>query len=83
VPFHSTTDDATKPLPDTVTVSAALPAVALFGLTLLSVGAGVLRRTGAAPLRSTTKSKTDKERQTKKVFPEVRPYHLAPELPFR
>lgn len=39
-PFHSITEAGTKPLPDAVRVSAALPSAAEFGLIPLSVGAG-------------------------------------------
>jgi len=39
-PFHSTTDDAAKLLPLTVSVKAGAPALALLGASELSVGAG-------------------------------------------
>ena len=39
-PFHSIIEVGTKLLPDAVTVSVALPAVAEFGLTPLNAGIG-------------------------------------------
>ena len=49
-PFHVTTDDATKPLPLTVSVRLALPAVAPVGDRLPATGTpgtdGVVERAG-------------------------------------
>jgi hypothetical protein len=39
-PFQRTTDEATKPLPFTVNVSPALPAVAVAGESVLATGTG-------------------------------------------
>jgi hypothetical protein len=48
-PFHSMIEAGMKPLPDAVTVSAALPAVAEFGVNPLTVGTGFCGVCGEPP----------------------------------
>lgn len=54
VPFHSTTEDATKPVPVTDTVRAPLPAIVEDGERDVRVGAGTCGGGGAAMVNAMT-----------------------------
>jgi hypothetical protein len=49
LPFHSTVEVDTKPLPLTVSVNGELPAVTLPGETEVMLGTGLLEPTGVPP----------------------------------